>query len=249
MFCPITVANDPATRRLPFIRIIAALALIALAVTLWWRGVEFRDVSRWVAEQGSWAPALFVVVSIGLMSTVVPKTVIALSAGALFGTWLGGALLLLIAVIAAFVNYILGRWWFSEVTLGSPKDSVAGDEEAEEEDESGQQRPWLEAIAQLAGEAGFGFHLLVRLSPLPTMVISYAMGAYRARLVPYLSAAAVAAVPQLLWIHAAATAVDSEATGSRLVPTIATFTLAIIVFALLPRLTYLRLKEIRAGAG
>lgn len=240
------------------------VVILCVAGVLWKQGFQVHDLAGWIKSQGAWGPALYVIICVGLMSVMVPKTAISMSAGALFGTAMGSLLLLWIAVIAASTNYLLGRWYFGKSFLTRRLTSTRIDREgadvasSEDTPESETTKTWLQAIEQLAAEAGFGFHLLVRISPIPTMVISYCMGAARARWKPYLAAAAVAVIPQVLWIHGASMAVaasmvDDAGPASSDLPTRAryaaagvSFALAAIVFLILPRFTYKRLQQIRS---
>ena len=98
----------------------------------------------------------------------------------------------------------------------------------------------------MAAGAGFGLHLLVRLSPVPTMVISYAMGACRARQLPYLFAAAVAVIPQILWVHsgtAATLASDSSTTTAQWVSIALAITGGLLVAVIVPREALKRIRE------
>ena len=60
------------------------------------------------------------------------------------------------------------------------------------------------SLRAIIADAGWGLHLLVRLSPVPTMLISYAMGAMKARFVPYMIAAVLAGIPQVAWVYSGA---------------------------------------------
>ena len=69
------------------------------------------------------------------------------------------------------------------------------------------QKTWLQVMHDLATDAGFAFHLMVRLTPLPTTLISYTMGANGSHLKPFIAAAAVAVAPQLFWVQSGSAAV------------------------------------------
>tara|TARA_R110002049_G_scaffold50370_1_gene142942 strand:- start:31984 stop:32613 length:630 start_codon:yes stop_codon:yes gene_type:complete len=155
-------------------------------------GVPFSAIEGRVEQLGTLAPVGFVLISILMMSVLLPKTVVSLAAGALFGTAFGSALMLVIAVAAAVLNYSIGRWWLHESVLARIQAA---------DDLNPKSRKLLSTAHDLARDAGFGFHLLIRLAPVPTMVISYMMGAGGAKLRPFVSAAAVAVIPQTLWVH------------------------------------------------
>ena len=108
------------------------------------------------------------------------------------------------------------------------------------------EQTWTHAVVDLAAEAGFGLHLLIRLSPVPTMVISYCMGAVGARWLPYLSAAAAAIIPQILWVHSGATATmihNPDATTLRWISGGLSMMVAIAVSMMIPRQAMRRLQS------
>lgn len=160
--------------------------MVLAAMTLWASGVDLATVTSWLDSTGPYGPLGFVLSSVLLMSLFLPKTAISVTAGVLFGTWLGGLLLLVIALAAAGLHYAIGRWFLRD----SLNDRL-------------RRRPnrWLMAVRDTAGEAGFGFHLLARMTPLPTTIVSYSMGAFNARWQPFLLAAFVGTFPQWLWVH------------------------------------------------
>ncbi len=159
-----------------------------------------------------------------MMSLFLPKTVVSVTAGVLFGTWLGGLLLIVTAVSAALLNYAIGRWFLRDSLnkrlLRHPN-------------------RWIVAARTTAEDAGFGFHLLARMTPLPTTVISYSMGAFGARWRPFLAAAFVGAVPQWLWVHsgsATTRAVSTDAGLAQWVGAALSLSAAVGITLALPRI-------------
>ncbi|MFG0266305.1 MAG: VTT domain-containing protein [Rhodopirellula sp. JB055] len=164
-------------------------------------GIGVELAGDWLAVGRDAGPAAFVILGTLAMCLFVPKTFVSLAAGSVFGLMVGGPTLAVTAVVSAWVNYHLGRW-----SLGHSSIDI------EEEASDASWRETLRIIRLGARDANLGMHLLVRLSPIPTTIISYSMGAAGARLVPYLAAALLAAGPQLLWVHCGAVA--SEAMSS-----------------------------------
>ena len=202
---------------------------------------DVTQLKSWLDSKGSLAPFLFVIVGIVLMSALVPKTVMSITAGILFGTYLGSGLMLIVAVAAAWMNYQIGQWWLPQSANQSRHTVDFTNEES-----------LAQTIRQMAAEAGFFSHLLVRLSPVPTMVISYLMGASNARRTPYLLAAAVAVIPQILWVHSGtavelATKNSSEATIAQWTGIVIAVTGGLLVAIFVPREALRRLKETRSG--
>ncbi|MCA9137144.1 MAG: VTT domain-containing protein [Planctomycetales bacterium] len=224
------------------VRISLPLALISVGMVLLASGYRFGDLSGWLQSTGKWAPLLFIAAGVLAMSMMTPKTMVSLAAGAMFGTQVGCPTMLVTAVAAAVVNYQIGRHW-----IGSGR---AFSESLDRPSESHQPEPQPTtlpaALATMARDAGFGFHLLVRLSPIPTTLISYSMGAVQARLTPYTAAAAVAVLPQLLYVHAASLAMDMDQSQRyRWISSVLSLAVAVIVSITLPNLAMQRLKQLR----
>ena len=170
----------PSRSWLPLIPVLVGLAL-------WYSGLRVNDFSQWVADTGRWAPVAFVLVGIACLTLLVPKTAVSVLAGAMFGTLLGSLLMLCVAVAAAALNYSIGRWWLRE--------------QMDRTIEASPTSSWLRVIRDVAAESDFRFHLMLRLTPMPTAMISYAMGASGSRMRPFLLGAALAVIPQSLWVH------------------------------------------------
>jgi uncharacterized membrane protein YdjX (TVP38/TMEM64 family) len=174
---------------------------MAAGVALWCSGFHLHELKQWVAASGALAPFAFVLLGIAALTLLVPKTAVSVLSGAMFGTVLGSLLMLCVAVVAAALNYAIGRWWLRDqvdralAAASSPN--------------------WLRAIREVSAEADYRFHVLMRLTPLPTAVISYAMGASGSRLRPFLLGAGIAVIPQSLWVHGgtAVTAFDEPSSS------------------------------------
>lgn len=196
-----------------------------------WAGFDPRNLDSWMRDCGPWAPPLFVGLGVSAMTLMVPKTLVSITAGALFGTWMGSTLMLITAVLAAILNYSIGRWWL----LDSIHRRLVF---AENQPQPNRPLVWLGAVKEISTEAGFRFHLLVRLMPIPTTLISYTMGATGSRLRPFLSAAAVAVIPQMLWVHGgtAATMIDGpDASRLRWASIIVSVLAAVAISIIVPR--------------
>ena len=221
-----------------WVRLILPGVLLGCAVAWLWLEVDISRLESWLDSAGPWAAIAFVSISVVLMSIFLPKTAVSVTAGALFGTTLGSSLMVVIGVAAAALNYAIGHWWLGDMIrrrLRQPS-----------RDDHPDQQTWSQAVVDLTAEAGFGLHLLIRLSPVPTMVISYAMGAVGARWLPYLAAAAVAIIPQILWVHGGATAIsihDSQASTLRWISGGLSIVVAIAVTVIVPREAIRRLRS------
>ena len=133
---------------------------------------------------------LFLAGGTAALIMLVPKTPISILGGIIFGWWLGTLLMFAVALLAATTNYYLGRFLFrSAINRFELKSN---------------QRVWIPALRNAAREANVYLHFLVRLTPVPTSIISYSMGASGSRLFPFLLGTLLAVIPQSLWINVGA---------------------------------------------
>lgn len=217
-------------------RFLVPLTLVIAGAGLLMSGFEMASVRTWLESTGVWAPILFVFLAIASMSMVLPKTAVSISAGFLFGTQTGFAIMLLVATIAAALNFAIGHWWLHDSIL-----------RRSEQDE---RNPTLKAIRSVGKEAGFGFHFLVRLAPVPTMVISYTMGAIGAKKTPFLAAAMAGAIPQVLWVHCGSvmrTLGDSAQSSARLISGVVALVAGVLIAVIVPRMVVARIKQERSS--
>jgi uncharacterized membrane protein YdjX (TVP38/TMEM64 family) len=215
--------------------------LLLIGITLALCGYEFDDLQSWLKSKGHWAPLAFVLLGIVSMTMLVPKTLVSITAGALFGTMNGGLLMLFIAVLAAAVNYGIGRWWLFESI------NRRFDHPSRKSDQS-----WTRVVRDMAADAGFGFHFLARLLPVPATMISYLMGASGSRLSPFLWAAAFGVIPQLLWVHGgtAFTMIDDPSTtGLRWMGVAVSVLAGIAIAVIVPREAMQRIEAARTADG
>ncbi|HBV64646.1 MAG TPA: DedA family protein [Rhodopirellula sp.] len=233
----IVIVNQRTGGRYISLRFLVPLALITCGLSLVMSGFQFSDLRHQLERHGEWTPVLFMLCGVAAMTVLVPKTAVSLSAGAIFGTLTGGVLMLFIAVIAASLNYCIARWWLHEAICTKL---------AREQQNPSFHR--LHTIRSLAADAGFLFHLMVRLTPIPTTLISYTMGASGSRLAPFLLAAAVAVVPQLLWVQSGASAAiiaNGSASTIHWIVVITSVAAAILTSILVPKLALRQNKLVK----
>lgn len=187
---------EPTKLRRSWLLAAGLVAAALMAGGLWARPTS-EQIQTLCEQTGGYAPFLFVAAGVTLIAAFVPKTAVSISAGALFGTGFGSLLMVFVATIAAAFSYSLARWLV--------RDRLAA---------WSAERPQLDAVRRVAGEGGFRLQLMLRLAPVPTMLISYACGAAGARLVPFLAAAAVAVLSQIPWVHSGSLAGSAMAAGS-----------------------------------
>ncbi|MAI30626.1 MAG: hypothetical protein CBE00_01215 [Planctomycetaceae bacterium TMED240] len=233
----IDIVNQKTGNKYLSLRLLAPLTLISCGVSLAMSGIQFSDLRDELAHHGKWAPVLFMLCGVAAMTVLVPKTAVSASAGALFGTLTGGFLMLFIAVTAASLNYCIARWWLHETICTKLARK--------------QQNPRsnrLHNIRNVAANAGFLFHLMVRLTPIPTTLISYTMGASGSRMGPFLLAAAVAVVPQLLWVQSGASAaIIAEGSASTIhwVAVLTSVAAAILTSILVPKIALQQINLVK----
>lgn len=229
-----TTSSEPKRRSLRFL-VPSMLLLVGIVLAL--RGYEFSDLQSWLESKGPWAPLAFIFLGFVSMTILVPKTLVSITAGALFGTINGGLLMFFIAILAATVNYGIGRWWLYESI------NRRFDHPSQQSDQS-----WSRAVRDLAADAGFGFHFLARLLPVPAAMISYLMGASGSRLGPFLCAAALGVFPQMVWVHSgtAITMIDDPSTtGLRWLGVAISVFAGIAIAVIVPREAMRRIETAR----
>jgi uncharacterized membrane protein YdjX (TVP38/TMEM64 family) len=146
---------------------------------------------------GDAGPVAFIVMGTTMMSLFIPKTLISIAAGGLFAMPDGCWVLSATAVVSAIVNYHIGRW------------SLSGARQQLNERQA-LSPSWLGRVSDTVQDGGVGLHLMIRLAPIPTTIISYSMGASGARQGPYILAALLATIPQWLWVYCGAMVTDSS---------------------------------------
>ncbi|MGB7345963.1 MAG: VTT domain-containing protein [Pirellulaceae bacterium] len=213
--------------------LLACLLLFGCGILLT-TGGKLAPLQSWLNQAGMGAPVLFVLVAIVLMSVIMPKTFVSISAGALFGTTRGAFLVTIIAVSAALINYFIGRWCLSQWIDRRLNQNTA------------ERAKWPKVLRDLASEGNLGFHLLFRFAPIPSMIVNYSMGAANARLAPFLTGALVGVLPQLLWVHGGTLAQINQPADIgnwRLASTAVSILAAIAVSILLPRQVMRRIEK------
>lgn len=138
------------------------LVLIALVVVGRYAGRFWPDVEAAVGDLGFSGYLLFCGAWILLSLTLFPVSVLGVSAGALFGPWLGMALVIPSALAGGSVMFWLGHG----LLRGKIRDMIST-------------RPKLAAVDRLAGEQALKLNVLTRLSPLNFGLASYTLSAGR----------------------------------------------------------------------
>ncbi|WPF69696.1 TVP38/TMEM64 family protein [Corynebacterium sp. 21KM1197] len=150
--------------------VIAALACFC-AITLWAEVPGLSTLRQWAEHTGAWFPVLFWFLYVGITQFPIPRTLLTLASGVLFGPWWGVALALSATTASAVVSLLLVRGLLGEwirPRLRHP--AVAGLSERLA------QRGWL-AVGSLRLIAGIPFSVLnyaAALSPVPALPFALA---------------------------------------------------------------------------
>jgi uncharacterized membrane protein YdjX (TVP38/TMEM64 family) len=137
--------------------VISALGMIALILV--GTGVHPRAVAEWLAMVGDhwWAPLVFIALYTLFNTLLVPATILTLTAGVVWGWWIGGLWVLAASTIGSAVPYLIGR--SGEAWIGGLLKNRAG------------------RIHDALRHEGFMTLLLMRLVPIvPYNVLNYVAG-------------------------------------------------------------------------
>jgi len=168
-----TASSVPPRRFFAILTAIVILIAVAVLVPLP-TAVQMRD---WARSVGPWFPLAFLAAHIVVTVFPFPRTVFTLTAGLLFGPYLGIPLAVLASTASAVIALLLVRaagWQLSRLVRHSRVESV---------DARLRERGWLAVIS-------------MRMIPaMPFSVVNYACGASAVRVLPYALASLVGLMP------------------------------------------------------
>lgn len=145
------------------------LILLALIIFGHWAKDFWPELESRVAEAGTAGYFLFSGAFIVLTVACVPVSALGFSAGALFGPWVGLAVVYTSGVISGSIMFVLGRSLLRNRTRQYMKS-----------------HPRLLVFDRLAGQRALQLNILARLSPLNYGVSCYTLAAGRSGYTPYL---------------------------------------------------------------
>jgi uncharacterized membrane protein YdjX (TVP38/TMEM64 family) len=217
----------------------AVLAGIVLALLFRFGGrlaSELHRLEAFIAGLGAWAPVGFVLVFLVLLPLFVPVSAMKLTAGALFGPWLGLLLALLAQLAASVLMYFLGRSLFAARLQAF----VA-------------REPKLAPVARAAEEGTAKRQFLVRMTPLSSALVSYVLAGLGVRLRPFLIgclATVPSTVASVWFAHAAVSLPDlaSSATRERLHSMTVALAVVVLGFAVVAWLVRAARRALLANA-
>ena len=213
------------------------IGLCVLIVVVWFgrhAAHDMKAMETWIAGHGALGWFAFVAMVIVFTSLFVPQTMLSIAGGALFGL-VGGTVLTFVGVVltAAF-NYLVAskllRSWIQKILDKHPK---------------------LQSIQRVADREGLKLQLLLRLSPLSPVTVSYVLGATGVRFSTFLIAM-VGLLPTLFvsvyfgYVASHATKVAgnaSEHSTTHTILTIVGFVIAILVMIGIGRVAAKAIRE------
>ena len=207
----VTLPRSRSARR--FAALVALIGLCGLLMLV--SPPDVGAVPRLVDDLGWFAPVAAVVVSALLMIVLVPRTLITVAWGALFGAVGGAGYILAGALIAALLGFGVGRWLGRDFVAERVRGRLAR----------------LDGWFQRQSVLGV---ITVRLLPVGGFgLVSYGYGTTGARLLPYLAGSVLATAPSAFGYAAVGAAVTSPGDVNWLAIAPATFGLfasAVIVW-------------------
>lgn len=147
--------------------IVLAILLLGLALALRFLPVRaaLERATLWIESLGWWAPATFVVLYVLCTLLLVPRTVLTVGAGFLFGPWWGLLWALVSINLGANLAFLSGRHFVRGLVARRTRD-----------------RGRLQALDRAVARDGWRIVALTRLTPvLPYSILNYAFGLTRVR--------------------------------------------------------------------
>lgn len=144
------------------LRVVAALAIIAALALLWLLVIEPHEarIEEAIADAGAWGPAAYLLGFAVLGTVLVPKSVLSVAGGAIFGFWWGMLWGLVGALLAAVATFLLGRG-----LLGGRLREVLA------------RRPRLAAVVSAVSRRGARLVILLRMTPINFAAMNWMLAA------------------------------------------------------------------------
>jgi uncharacterized membrane protein YdjX (TVP38/TMEM64 family) len=182
------------TKHTAWIRAVALLAIIlALALALFILPTKryVVNILAWIETLGAWGPILLSTSYVVATILLLPGSILAMGAGALFGVWKGFLAMAIGAYLGACGAFLLGR-------------TLARDWVEKKVSENAR----FSAIEKAIGKQGFKIVLLLRLCPLfPFNLLNYSLGLTPVRFSHYAIASLIGMIPAgLMYVYIGAVA-------------------------------------------
>ena len=174
------------------------LVLVGLFFTLrWLRGSGLLERALgWIKELGPWGPVVFIIIFIVAVVFFVPASVFTLGAGFVFGMAWGSVYVVVAAVLASNITFLIARHW--------ARDWMTRRFGAQ---------PKFKSLDEAVAREGWKIVALVRLAPVfPFSVSCYAFGLTRIPLWEYFLASFAMIPSILMYVYFGSVARDLTAT-------------------------------------
>lgn len=158
----------------------AVLGLILISNIFLFRGIRTDDIQRVLAEVGPWAPIVYLILFTVVPLTFFPDSVLAMAGGVAFGVRNGFVLALSGAILGSSLAFFLTRK-FGRKYLQRYLESKEG----------------VATLSAQIERKGLVVILLLRLTPIPFDIISYAAGLSSVRYRDFLIATVLGAIPAM----------------------------------------------------
>ncbi len=182
-------------------RILLLLLLVASAIAalLWLPVDRMPELAEWLRGHGLFGALLIGAAYAGATVLMIPGSLVTLVIGAVYGPWLGLALVSPASVLGATLAFLLGRGAFRPAI----EQRMAGS-------------PRFQALQQAMAKEGLKILTLVRLSPVfPFTVVNYAFGLTRISVGRYVLGSFVGMLPgTLMYVYLGSTVGDLAELGA-----------------------------------
>ena len=162
--------RPPASRWKLLARAAIVVALVAVLVVFGRQVAGYLPAfSAWVDGLGFWGPLVFVLGYAVAAVAFIPGSLLTLAGGAIFGLWKGTLFVFIGASLGSIAAFLVSRY----VARGAVERRIAGE-------------PRFAAIDRAVQREGLKITFLLRLTPIvPFVLLNYALGLTRVRLVDY----------------------------------------------------------------
>ncbi len=145
-------------------KVILALATCGLVAWIWFRWITPHEAEfeRYLSDLGAWAPVIFVAAFAIATSLFLPKSMLSMAGGAIFGPGWGLAWVFAGSLVAANVTFLLGR----KVIRDRVRRSLQG-------------HPALLAIDASIARRGLRLVVLLRMAPISFALMNWLLSASR----------------------------------------------------------------------
>ncbi len=164
-------AGLPATRRSIALIVTLAIAAIAIVVAGDELSRHLAAIDTWMQGSGPFGIVLFVTAYVVVTSVLIPESLLAATAGALFGFWWGLGASLIAGIVAAALQYGVGNHWLRAPLLRFTA-----------------RRPTWQSVQGAMTKDARRLQWLLRLAPFNPATISYLSGASGVRFGSFLLA-------------------------------------------------------------